>query len=202
MKTRIVICVSLIVVVLAMANLFVGHAQQATGASAQQLTGNGAPPLSNPLKVALLKWYQANTVSTTFPVGTQPQGVAFDGASIWVANQMDNTLTKISANDGTVLGTFGADQKPIGVAFDGANLWVGHEIGIGVSKVRASDGKFLGTFKTGNAPFYPAFDGQNIWVPNLGDGTITILRASDGKTLGTISPGGAYAAAFDGTYMG
>jgi hypothetical protein len=96
-----------------MANLFVSHAQQRPAASGTaQQAGNGGPPLSNPLKVALLKWYAANTVSTTFPVGTQPQGVAFDGASIWVANRMDNTLTKISANDGTVLGTFGADQRP------------------------------------------------------------------------------------------
>ena len=29
-----------------------------------------------------------------FPVGTNPLGVAFDGANIWVANQGSNTVSK------------------------------------------------------------------------------------------------------------
>jgi len=30
------------------------------------------------------------------PVGVQPVGVIFDGTSIWVANQADDTVTKIT----------------------------------------------------------------------------------------------------------
>src|SRR5580704_2718862 len=105
MKTRIVIGVSLIVVVLAMANLFVSHAQQAPGATAL-LAGNGAPPLSNPLKVALLQWYNANTVPTEFPSGPKPVGGACDGANIWIANYGANTVTKLRASDGASLGAF------------------------------------------------------------------------------------------------
>ena len=108
MKTRIAICVSLIVVVLAMANLFVSHAQQADGEPAQ-LTGNGAPPLLNPLKVALLKWYNANRVPTGFPVGAGPLGVVFDGANIWVAAGIG--ATKLRASDGQNLGTFAAGKS-------------------------------------------------------------------------------------------
>src|SRR5580704_1805042 len=104
MKARIVIGVSLIVVVLAMANLFPSHARQA--AEPAQPAGNGAPPLSNPLKVALLKWYNANTVPTEFPVGKEPEGVAFDGANIWTANFGDGTVSKLRASDGAVLGTY------------------------------------------------------------------------------------------------
>src|SRR5580692_4504416 len=114
MKTRIVIGLSLIVVVLAMASLFVSHAQQAAGATAQ-LAGNGALPLSNPLKVALLKWYDGNAVPTLFPVSGTPVGVAFDGANIWVAS---SSLTKFRASDGAVLGTFATGGD--GVTFDGA----------------------------------------------------------------------------------
>src|SRR5580693_3879975 len=141
MKTRIVIGVSLMVVVLAMANLFVSHAQQAIGVIASPPAGNGAPPLSNPLKVALLKWYDGNAVFTLFPVGPGPQGVAFDGANIWVVG---SNLVKIRASDGTVLGTFGTGGD--GVTFDGADLWVtsGGNVDAAVTKVRASDGKVLG----------------------------------------------------------
>ena len=64
------------------------------------------------------------TVLGTFAVGTQPMGVAFDGANIWVTNDVSNTVTKLRASDGTVLGTFGVGNHPLGVAFDGANIWV------------------------------------------------------------------------------
>jgi len=35
------------------------------------------------------------TVLGTFSVGSQPIGVAFDGANIWVANQLSNNVTKL-----------------------------------------------------------------------------------------------------------
>jgi hypothetical protein len=213
MKSRIVIGLSLIVVVLAMANLFVSHAQQAAG-EPTPLTGNGAPPLSNPLKVALLKWYKANT-ATVFPTGMDPFGMAFDGANIWVANNASSTVTKFRANDGALIGTFSV-SVPLGLCFDGANIWVtsypafggaagarppgkSPALGNTVTKLRASDGKVLGTFNVGNGPWWPTFDGANVWVPLTGDNTVIKLRASDGKLLGTFNVGtGPYGSAFDG----
>jgi hypothetical protein len=201
MKIRVAVGVFLIVVVLAMANLFVSHAQQGTGAPVLQGAGNGTPPLPNPLKVALLKWYPANTVPTTFTVGKQPYGLAFDGQNIWTANSGDNSVTKLRASDGEILGTFPAGNSPQGIAFDGANVWATDFNGNTVTKLRCSDGKNLGTFNVGRNPFYPAFDGTNIWVPNGADGTVTKLRARDGKVLGTFNTGGAIAVAFDGRHV-
>src|SRR5579863_4786982 len=165
MKIRIAACASVIVVILAMANLFLSHAQQAVGVTASPPAGNGAPPLSNPLKVALLKWYPVNKTAH-FSVGQQPYGVCFDGANIWTANFGDGTVTKLRANDGEVLGTFQAGSEPFGVTFDGANIWVSNVASNNVYKLRASDGKNLGIFPTGAAPGWMAFDGANIWVPN------------------------------------
>ena len=67
----------------------------------------------NPLQVALLHWDQANQVPTEFAVGNGPISVAFDGGSIWVANAASNTVTKLAANDGTVLGTFPVSGEPL-----------------------------------------------------------------------------------------
>ena len=47
----------------------------------------------NPLQIALLHWYNAN-LTTTIPVGPNPQGAAFDGANIWVANYASSSLSK------------------------------------------------------------------------------------------------------------
>ena len=55
---------------------------------------------SNPLQVALLRWYEASEAGNDFPVGDEPEGVAFDGANIWVANSDDDTVSKLRASDG------------------------------------------------------------------------------------------------------
>jgi hypothetical protein len=48
---------------------------------------------ANPNQVAILRWYAANQTAD-FPVGTNPAGVAFDGANVWVANDGSNTVSK------------------------------------------------------------------------------------------------------------
>src|SRR6266571_5308124 len=78
----------------------------------------------NPLQIALLRWFDANTSGISYAVGTNPGGVAFDGANIWVANGGSNDVTKLAASTGAVLGTFAVATSPTAVAFDGANVWV------------------------------------------------------------------------------
>jgi hypothetical protein len=161
MKTRIVIGVSLMVVVLAMANLFAGQAQKAAGQPVQARQLQMQPPIldagarRNPLKIALLHWYLADT-ETRVGVGNEPLGLCFDGANVWTANYNDNTVTKVQASDGQVLGTFKVGTQPYGVTFDGADVWVSNELDNNVTKLRASDGKTLGTFPTGT---FPRLDG-------------------------------------------
>ena len=103
-------------------------------------------------------------------------GIAFDGANIWVTNQNSNSVTKLRANDGAVLGQFGVGGNPVGVAFDGANIWVANGGSSNVTKLRASDGALQGTFPVvgggSGGPQGIAFDGANIWVTSSGNGTV------------------------------
>ena len=46
----------------------------------------------DPLQVALLQWNMQDQ-PPSFAVGSGPEGVAFDGANIWVANR--NTVSKL-----------------------------------------------------------------------------------------------------------
>jgi DNA-binding beta-propeller fold protein YncE len=112
----------------------------------------------NPLQVALLYWYPANKI-TTFAVGAEPQGIAFDGTDIWVANFDSSNVTELQASTGKLLGTFAAGTNPEGVAFDGANVWVANYGSNKVTKLRASDGTVLGAFAAGTNPWGVAFDG-------------------------------------------
>src|SRR5258708_14099856 len=119
----------------------------------------------NPQQIAQLKWYGANT-TTNFAVGTQPRGVCFDGANVWVANYGSNTVTKLRANDGSVLGTYNVGTQPANVAFDGANIWVSNFGSGTVTKLRAGDGKLLATFTVGGQPSGLPFDATNPWGGN------------------------------------
>ncbi len=48
----------------------------------------------------------------TFVVGSNPEGIACDGANVWVANFGAHTVTKLRASDGKVLGTFVVGTNP------------------------------------------------------------------------------------------
>jgi hypothetical protein len=89
------------------------------------------------------------TVLGTFPVGTTPVGIAFDGTNIWVTNQSSSNVTKLRAADGATLGTFAVGGASRFVAFDGTNIWVAIESSNEVIKLRPSDGTILGTFGVG-----------------------------------------------------
>jgi hypothetical protein len=69
----------------------------------------------NPLQIAILHWYAAN-LTTQFSVGGHPFGMVFDGASVWVANEFSNTISKLRASDGATLGTFPVENFPDGMA--------------------------------------------------------------------------------------
>ncbi len=193
---RIVFSFSLLLLVLSVMNFASMKGQNA--ATLPSPTHNWAQ--GNPLKIALLKWYPVNLI-TSFRAGRNPYGVAFDGANVWVANNGDATVTKLRASDGENLGTFSVGGAPMGVAFDGANIWVVNSFPNTVTKLRASDGKQLGEFAVGQVPNNAAFDGEAIWVTNSQGPSITKLRARDGKLLGTFPAQAPTAIIFDGTYI-
>jgi YVTN family beta-propeller protein len=168
-----------------------------------QSTAAGPPVVAaaNPLQVALLRWFPADQ-SVTIAVGTNPNGIAFDGTDIWVANYSSTTVSKVQASTGQVFGTVTVGVGPSAVAFDGANIWVTNQKSNNVSKVRASDGGCVGTctFAVGTGPNGIAFDGTNIWVTNEYGNNVTKLLASTGALVNTYNVGGRpQGIAFDGT---
>jgi hypothetical protein len=122
---RVVIGISLLLIVAATASLIPGRAQEASATSAnaaepaasndaQAPTKNWAA--GNPLKIAQLKWYQAN-LTTSFTVGktknSNPYGIAFDGANMWTANAGEGTVSKLRASDGAPWGRSRSAASPI-----------------------------------------------------------------------------------------
>ena len=145
----------------------------------------------------------ARTISevapTNFSIGKFASFVVSDGRSIWVAIDSDNTITRLRASDGAVLGSFDVGEDPRGIALAGDCLWVADLGDNTVRKLRASDGSALGLYHVGRSPIGITFDRANVWVANSGSNNVTKLRASDGTMLAEVAVGTApYAIAFDG----
>jgi DNA-binding beta-propeller fold protein YncE len=136
--------------------------------------------------------------------GDFPEGISFDGARIWTANNGSAggsvsivTLSPLSVSTVTTGFTF-----PTGILYDGANMWVTDQGTVPGKLFKLdSNGAIILTIDMGSAPSFPVFDGTNIWVPNNGSSTITIVRASTGTVLATLTGNGLnhpQAVAFDG----
>ncbi len=164
------------------------------------INGFYAPPPSavasgagiNPLRVALLRWYEVNQARAAFPLGVDSAGVAvFDGAHIWVTSPNLGSITRLRVSDGATVGTFAAGPSSLRAAFDGASIWVTNFSENTVTRLRASDGVNTGVFPAGANPAAIAFDGASLWVVNGNEfvNTVTKIRAMDGARLGTYPVG-------------
>jgi len=143
----------------------------------------------NPLQVALLKWFPANQ-SVSFPVGIVPDGVAFDGANIWVGNASSNTVTELQAATGAVVGTFPAGIDPFEIAFDGANIWVVNGTGASTSDplagsvtvINGTTGSFVQQVSAPGdgfeSPAGVTYGNGNVWVTDSGSYQVTELTPS------------------------
>ena len=135
-----------------------------------------------------------------YQVQSAPNGVAFDGTNIWVANNGSNTVTKLLASNGNSLASYQTGDTPQGVLFDGANIWVSNNGDGTLTKYTPSSGVPVGTYTVGNNPAGMAFDGANVWVANNVDGTVSEVQASTGTVLNTFNVGaGPRSVVFDGT---
>jgi len=107
-------------------------------------------------------------------VGNWPLYLAFDGSSMWVANNSGvTTVQKLRVSDMAIVATASVGGAPTGIAFDGVNMWAGTAANTLV-KFRTSDGAVLATTPSdGSFPLGIAFDGANIWSSNYQSATVS-----------------------------
>jgi len=93
----------------------------------------------NPIQVALLRWYQANT-ATTFPTCSGPSVLAFDGKHIWAACDSNSELQEYNASDGTLVATVTSVPNSglffSSLLYDGKSIWAARNNGSAGAVVR------------------------------------------------------------------
>jgi hypothetical protein len=120
-----------------------------------------------------------------------PVGILFDGSSIWVGDQLAESLFRLDSS-GAILQTVPLLGQPGFFTFDGENLWVpvgGPGNSSSVVIVRAATGAVIERLGVDNfsGTGAAAFDGERVLVTRLGD--IRIWRAADFALLATVSAG-------------
>ena len=129
----------------------------------------------NPIEDALLRWYPANQ-ATLIPMQgtcTSPQGLAFDGAHMWVA--CANDIEEYNTSDGSFAQRVGVAHSGY-LLYDGANIWATNPTAGTITDIQASTGTVLGPVTVGTNPTGMAFDGRYIWVTNKGNNPGNLSR--------------------------
>ena len=80
------------------------------------------------------------TTTSTIATGASPSGMVYDGTNVWVANNSGNSVTKILASTGAILGTYTVGTAPVELAVNGSYVWVTNSGDNTLSRVNISDG--------------------------------------------------------------
>ena len=143
-------------------------------------------------------------------VGSDPREICFDGAHIWTANREDDSISKVRASDGEVIGPFSGFLEPRGICFGGSSIWVavsGFDPNIwpGLKHitdavVRLDSNGNPSPHAVGGNPVDICYDGWNIWVTNHDTDTVTKIY-TDGSTRTFDVGDGPMGICFDGVYI-
>jgi DNA-binding beta-propeller fold protein YncE len=136
---------------------------------------------NNPIQIALLRWYSADTVAQLGTCGG-PAGMAFDGFHMWVACSGSFQLDEFDASDGSVVPVNLSHSygEPYYLLYDGANIWVTNPTSNTVTKVQASSPTTQTVITVGTTPTGMAFDGAYVWVANSGSNSVSKILATTG----------------------
>ena len=149
-------------------------------------------------QIATLRWDQDPGRVATFATGSGAESIAFDGTTLWIANSLANTVSRMNPTTGAKT-DFPTGFEPAGVAYDGTNIWVTNRLSRTVSKIDPITGATVGEYATGDDPSGIAFDGNYIWVANKLTDNVSRFKPSTGGRLNFNVGAWPVGVAFDGT---
>jgi YVTN family beta-propeller protein len=139
-------------------------------------------------------------VSATVATGKHPAGVVVADGSVWVTNDVDNTVSRIDPATGTVTKTItlhGSNYPdPAFATFDGDALWVVAPTSGTVSRLDPKTASVKATTKVPGLALGIAVTGGSAWVPSFDP-----YKCSGDRCLSKLTRLDAYSAKVTGTYQ-
>ena len=154
----------------------------------------GATWITDSADDLLLRVDSAQQVRDRIPVGRGPAGVAAGDGELWVANELDGTISEVNPGAGTVVATIRVGNGPGAIAFGYGSLWVGNVTDNTLSRIDAGSGLVVATIPLGSAPADVAAGARGLWVTSMDTRRLLLIdpgrnQVSHAFPIGS-SPGG------------
>lgn len=121
----------------------------------------------------------ANNIPLT-TVGTFPSLIKSDGADLWVANESGNSVSRVRAGDGKLIGTWTGATEALGVLCATGKVFVTGGLSPGklyqIDPTQAPGAVTTLSSALGSLPTGISYDGQKIWTANNGSVSIITLN--------------------------
>ena len=167
----------------------------AVAATVAELSSRGAASIQAGANSVAEINVRSDRVTAATDVGAGPGGIAYGDGSLWVANQDDETVSRLSPSTLRALGTIQLRQQPTGIAAAGGAVWVVEsnptENFITATRIDPQFDAVDDTVRIANVdPATPASitaAGDEVWVaPQSGD--LTRLSSTSAKPLEHVDP--------------
>jgi YVTN family beta-propeller protein len=135
-------------------------------------------------------------VLLTRTVGNGPTAVIPAFESIWVANHLDGTVTRLEPSTGREVATIPVGEGPNSLVAAGGSVWVANELGDSISAIDPVSNDAGSPAPVGGATASLASDGDGLWLAvgasatEHRGGTLTV--AIESKVPGSLDPAIAY----------
>ncbi len=135
---------------------------------------------------------QANVVTGNISVGTGPVNIAYDSLDnrMYVANQVDNTVSVINCTTNLVVGSpIAVGSSPVAIAYDSLDnrMYVTNQTDDTVSVINCTTNLVVATISVGTTPFSIAYDSldNRMYVGNQYDNTISVINCTTNLVVGS-----------------
>jgi YVTN family beta-propeller protein len=146
--------------------------------------GGGAVWLTDPVGNMLVRLDMRTNAVTRVNVGSGPTAVAFGDGALWVANNLDGTVSRVDADRGVVTDTVQVGVAPNGIAVTPDAVWVTDEARGTLVRVDPRSRKPTAERRLGGRPEGVALADETLWVAVQAGG------AHRGGTLRLLISGG------------
>jgi len=124
--------------------------------------------------------------AASIEVGGAPDGVSVDGATVWVANSRDGTLSRIDASTNETVGEpVDVGKDPDSVAAGKGVVWVSNAGANTVQRIKGAVNPVPeGSIDVGSNPEGISIGKQLVWVANTRDGTVNRIDRASPSVVG------------------
>jgi len=97
-------------------------------------------------------------------VGRGPDAVAVGAGSVWVANELDDTVTRVDRARRTAVSTLRVGSAPSAIAVGAGAVWVANRLDGTISRIDPQADRVVATIAVGGAPNGISIAGDRVWV--------------------------------------